>query len=94
ANIALLFAFGLLLRAACLSLGDIVDTEVWRVLKPEERPPDEAARRQARDDLQEVQLRFAKNAAAVAIALYCSSLLLSLNKASRSLQAVVRQQLG
>jgi hypothetical protein len=94
ANIALLFAIGLLLRVACLSLGDVVDTEVWRILKPEERPVGEAGRRRARDDLQEVLLRFAKSAAAVAVALYFSSLLLSLNKEARSLRAVVSQQLG
>jgi hypothetical protein len=94
ANIALLFAIGLLLRVACLSLGDVVDTEVWRILKPEERPVGEDGRRRARDDLQEVLLRFAKSAAAVAIALYFSSLLLSLNKDARSLRAVVSQQFG
>lgn len=94
ANIALLFAVGLLLRSACLRAEDIADTEPWRILKPEERPVGEAARLLARDDLQVMLLKFARAAAGVAIVLYCSSLLLSFDKASRSLHAVVSQPLG
>jgi hypothetical protein len=94
ANIALLFAVGLLLRVACLTSEGIVDTEPWRILEPEERPDGEAARHLARDDLQELLLRFAKAAAGVAIVLYSSSLLLSFDRASRSLHAVVSQPLG
>ena len=60
ANIALLFAIGLLLRAACLSERRIDRTEAWRSLRPQERPVGDAGRRSARDDLQEVLLRFAK----------------------------------
>ena len=94
ANIALVFAIGMMLRAACLSEDGIVRTEAWRTLKPHERPVGEASRRLARDDLQEVLLRFAKAAAGIAVALYTSSLMLSLSKASRSLHAVVSQPLG
>jgi hypothetical protein len=94
ANVALLFAIALLLRVACLTVEDVDRTEAWRILKPEERPVGEDGRRLAHDDLCEVLLRFAKTAAAIAIALYCSSLAMSLNKASRSLHAVVNQPLG
>jgi hypothetical protein len=94
ANAALLFAVTLLLRGACLTAEGIVDTEAWRILKSEERPLGEVGRQLARDDLQDVLLRFAKAAAAIAIALYSSSLVLSLHADSRSLYAVVSQQLG
>ena len=94
ANIALLFVVGLLLRVACLTDERIVSTEAWRILKPHELPAGEDGRRLARDDLQEVLLRFAKAAAGIAIALYTSSLMVSLTRASRSLHAVVSQPLG
>jgi hypothetical protein len=94
ANMALAFAIGLLLRVACLTDERIVLTEVWRALKPHERPVGKAGRRLARDDLQELLLRFAKAAAGVAIALYSSSMMLSLSKESRSLIAVVDQLPG
>jgi hypothetical protein len=94
ANTALVFSIGLLLRVACLTEDRIVRTEVWRVLTPQERPVGETGRRLARDDLQEVLLRFAKGAAAVAIALYSASLMLSLTRESRSLHAVVSQSLS
>lgn len=89
ANIALVFTIALLLRAACLSDDRIERTEVWRVLKPQERPVGDVGRRSARDDLQEVLLRFAQAAAGVAILLYSTSLYISLNTQSRSLHAVV-----
>ena len=89
ANIALVFAIALLLRAACLSEDGIDRTEAWRILKPQERPVGDAGRRLARDDLQEVLLRFAQAAAGVAILLYSASLYISLNAQSRSLHAVV-----
>lgn len=88
ANIALVFAIGLLLRVACLTDERIVLTEVWRILTPQERPVGEAGRRIARDDLQQTLLRFAKAAAGVAIALYSSSLLLSLSAKSRSIHVL------
>jgi hypothetical protein len=81
-NVALIFALGLLLRVACLSDEHIVRTEVWRILTPQERPIGESALRHARDDLQDLLLRFAKAAAGVAAVLFGSSLTLSLSKRS------------
>ena len=91
ANIALGFAVGMVLRAACLSDDAIERTEAWRILPPQERPAGDAGRRLARDELQDVLLRFAKAAAAAAIILYGASLAVSLNAQSRSLHAVVTQ---
>jgi hypothetical protein len=89
ANFALLFAVGLLLRAACLTDERIDRTEIWRGLRPQDRPVGDAGRRSARDDLQEVLLRFAKAAAGVAIILYGASFCVSFSAESRSLHALV-----
>ena len=94
ANIALVFSLGLVLRAACLREDRIERTEVWRILRPQERPIGDAGRRSARDDLQELLLRFAQAAAGIAIVLYTTSLLISLNAQSRSLHAVVTSSYG
>jgi len=94
ANIALVFAIALLLRAACLSDDRIDRTEVWRALRPQERPVGDAGRRSARDDLQEVLLRFAEAAAGVAILLYGASLYVSLDVQARSVQALVNLPRG
>ncbi len=94
ANIALVFAVYMMLRAACLSDDGIERTEAWRILQPQERPAGDAGRRLARDELQDVLLRFAKVAAGVAIILYAASLAVSLNAQSRSLHAVVTQSHG
>lgn len=94
ANIALVFSLGMVLRAACLREDRIERTEVWRILRPQERPIGDAGRRSARDDLQELLLRFAQAAAGVAIVLYTTSLFISLNAQSRSLHAVVTSSYG
>jgi hypothetical protein len=94
ANIALVFSVFLVLRAACLSEDGVVRTEVWRILKPQERPLGEKALRIARDDLKDLLLRFAQGAAGVAIVLYGVSLCISLNAQSRSLHAVVTSSYG
>ena len=94
ANIALVFAVCTMLRAACLSDDGIERTEAWRILQPQERPAGAAGRRLARDELQDVLLRFAKAAAGAAIILYGASLAVSLNAESRSLHAVVTQSHG
>jgi hypothetical protein len=94
ANAALLFAIGLLLRAACLSEDRIDRTEAWRALEPGERPLGDAGRRSARDELQEVLLRFAQAAAGAAVVLYAASLYVSLSAQSRSLHAVLSQPHG
>ena len=94
ADIALAFAIGLLLRAACLSDDRIERTEAWRILKPQERPVGDAGRRSARDDLQVVLLKFAEAVSAVAILLYTASLFVSLNAQSRSLHALLNASDG
>ncbi len=94
ANIALVFSLGMVLRAACLREDRIERTEVWRILRPQERPIGDAGRRSARDDLQDLLLRFAQAAAGVAIVLYTTSLFISLNAQSRSLHAVVTSSYG
>ena len=94
ANIALVFAVCMMLRAACLSDDGIERTEAWRILQPQERPAGEEGRRLARDELQDVLLRFARAAAGAAIILYGASLAISLNAESRSLYAVVTQSHG
>jgi hypothetical protein len=94
ANVALVFALGLVLRAACLRDDRIERTEAWRALQPQERPVGDAGRRSARDDLQELLLRFAHGAAGVAIVLYSTSLFISLSAQSRSLHAVVTSSYG
>lgn len=91
ANIALLFAVFLILRAACLRDESIERTEAWLFLQPQERPADDIGRRLACDEFQDVLLRFAKAAAGAAIILYGASLAVSLNAESRSLHAVVTQ---
>ena len=94
ANIALVFSLGMVLRAACLREDRIERTEVWRILRPQERPIGDAGRRSARDDLKDLLLRFAQDAAGVAIVLYTTSLFISLNAQSRSLHAVVTSSYG
>lgn len=94
ANVSLLFAIGLLLRAACLSEDGIHRTEAWRDLPPRERPLGDSGRRSARDEMQVVLLRFAKAAAGTAAVLYVMSLYLSLSSDARSLHAVVNLARG
>jgi hypothetical protein len=94
ANIALVFAVCMVLRAACLREDGIERTEAWLVLQPQERPTGDSGRRLARDELADVLLRFAKAAAGAAIVLYGASLAVSLNVESRSLHAVVTQSHG
>lgn len=88
ANVALGFTVGMVLRAACLKDEGIERTEAWLTLQPQERPAGDAGRRMARDELQDVLLRFAKAAAGAAVILYSASLVLSLNNDARSLHAL------
>ncbi len=87
ASIQLLFALGLLLRFARLSDERIVRTETWRILTPSERPIGEPGRRGARANLELVLLQFAKAAASVAIFLFGSALVVSLNQQAQVLHA-------
>ena len=77
ANVALLFALGLIVWSAWLSEERIVWTEAWRCLKPNQRPAGRAGRNWAHSYLREVTLRFAQTASALAIALSASALVLA-----------------
>lgn len=77
AYVALVFSVALALRAMLLTEDRFVRSEVWRVLEPEERPEGEDGMRWAHEHHRDLLLQFAKSAAAVAITLYCSSLLSS-----------------
>lgn len=94
ANVSLLFAIAMLLRAACLSDERIHRTEIWRDLLPRERPFGNTGRRAARDEMQELLLRFAKAAAGTASILYLLSFYLSLSSDARSLHSVVSSAAG
>jgi len=69
ANLALVFALVLVIRANRLDERRIVRTEFWCAVPAGSRPPGDAGRRMARLALEETWLRFAKGASAVAIAL-------------------------
>lgn len=69
ANFALIYAVVLVIRANRLDEREVVRTACWRTVPPRRRPPGEVGPRLARAALEEVWLRFAKGAAAVAIVL-------------------------
>lgn len=69
ADIALLFAVGLIVKSRALNEHSIIRGEFWRALPPRERPRGETGRRMARAALELTWLQFAKGAAALAIIL-------------------------
>jgi len=69
ANLALVFALILIIRANRLDERGVVRTEFWCAVPARCRPPGEVGRRMAHRALEETWLRFAKGAAAVAIVL-------------------------
>jgi hypothetical protein len=69
ANAALLFAVILLIRIGWLTDRRIMHGQFWRTLPPWRRAAGEAGLRMARRALEDVGLRFAKGAAAIAIVL-------------------------
>jgi hypothetical protein len=69
ANIALLFAFGLIVKVRHLTEHSIVREAFWRTLPARNRPESEPARRVARSTLEQTWLHFAKGAAALAVVL-------------------------
>jgi hypothetical protein len=69
ADIALLFAFGLIVKSRRLNEHSMVRGEFWRALPPPERPRSEVGRRMARSALEITWLRFARGAAVIAIVL-------------------------
>jgi hypothetical protein len=77
ANIALLFSIGLIVWISELDEEQIIRTEAWRTLVPEERPAGKVGRFCALNCLEEMALRFAKASAAVAAALAGAALAIS-----------------
>ena len=69
ADIALLFALGLILKSRRLSEHSLMRGTFWRTLPARERPRGERGRRMARSTLEQTWLHFAKGAAALAIIL-------------------------
>src|SRR5690349_391994 len=65
ANIALLFALGLIVKARDLDESSITRQAFWRALPARTRPESEPARRVARTMLEQTWLHFAKGAAAI-----------------------------
>jgi hypothetical protein len=77
ANIALLFSVGLIVWTSQLDEDQIVRTEAWRMLVPDERPAGPVGRQCALSNLAEMAFRFAKGSSAVAIALTWTVLAIS-----------------
>jgi len=69
ANIALLFALGLIIKSRRLNEHSIMRCQFWRALPSNKRPHSEGGRRVAYSMLERIWLRSAKGAAAIAIAL-------------------------
>lgn len=67
ATVALIFSIGLLVRSYFLTEERLLRSEVWRALRPDERPAGAQGRRLARAQLEELLLRFAKAASGVAV---------------------------
>jgi hypothetical protein len=74
ATVALAFAITLLIRSRLLTPDRVRRSEVWRALRPDERPAGEPGIRVASATMQELLLRFAKTASATAIFLYGAGL--------------------
>lgn len=78
ASVALLFAVIQLIRFSRLTEERFRRSEVWRALRPDERPAGEHGIRLAMGSLQDQMLRFAKTASGAAVTLYGSGLTLSM----------------
>jgi len=78
ATVALIFSIGLIIRSYFLTEERLLRSEVWRALRPDERPAGIQGRQLARAQLEELLLRFAKAASGIAGILYCSALVLSM----------------
>jgi hypothetical protein len=77
ANVALLFSLGLMASLQWSAGQRIVWTKAWRMLPANRRPAGQSGRRLARDCQQDLTLRFAQGASAVAIGLSASALVLA-----------------
>ena len=85
ATVALIFSVGLLLRVYLLTEERFLRSEVWRSLRPDERPAGEHGRRIAQAQLRELLLQFSKTASGVASILYASALVLEVSTQSGGL---------
>jgi len=59
-TVALIFSIGLIIRSYFLTEERLLRSEVWRALRPDERPTGIQGRQLARAQLEELLLRFAK----------------------------------
>ena len=73
ADIALLFALGLIMKSRALNEQSIVRGHFWRALPSNKRPRSEGGRRMAYSILERIWLNSAKAAAALAIASHLAS---------------------
>lgn len=92
ATVVLLFALLMLARSYLLTDESFQQSEIWRSLRPEERPAGERGLQVARATLQELMLHFAKTAAGVACVMYCGALVLA--AASGSHDTIVSAELA
>lgn len=74
ATVALIFSVLLMIRIILLTEERLLRSEVWRALRPDERPADERERRLAHAHFEELLLRFAKASAGIAGILYVTAL--------------------
>ena len=85
ATVALIFSIGLVVRSYFLTEERLLRSEVWRALRPDERPAGEQGRQLARAQLEELLLRFAKSASGIAGVLYGAALVLAAGGATTGL---------
>jgi hypothetical protein len=76
-TVALVFAVGQILRASRLTDDAVHRVEAWRFLAPHERPAGDSGRRWARDSFEDLLLRVAKTASAIAIGCFSIALVAS-----------------
>lgn len=79
AGVALVFSLRLIHRLAQLQKKGICQTEVWQFMEPDELPRGASAIRRAQERMEEILLRFAKGASAVAAALFGTAFVITLN---------------
>lgn len=93
ASVALLFAVLLLVRSYMLSDENFRRCEVWRSLRPDERPAGEHGREFAQRQFDRLLLRFAKASSAVSSVLFGLSLILSLNAPGGAVDTLVTAEI-
>jgi len=77
ALIALFFASVMLIRALFVTEDRVVQSELWQIIEPEQRPIGDDGRRMARAWMERAFLRFAKGGSAIAALLFGFALLTS-----------------